>query len=971
MRPLNRKWGVGKTSDMRTCFVKGFPSQINMRIHSASLAAFLIFGILGAACRQDSSSDSSGDEATTESVAKSDHSRLPRIAGKPGMNLLLVSVDTTRADFLGCYGHKTVKTPNIDRFASEGARFEWCISSAPLTLVSHSTMLTGSFQYVHGARDNGLFELSAANVTLPEILKDAGYTTAAEVGTVILDPKYGLTQGFESYGKVIDFREQGHLKEFGGADVDDAEAQPKVLKQELDRKAVDITDCGIRHLKSLAGGKSPFFLFLHYYDPHWPHEAPEEIASQYDDPYLGEITYFDQQFGRLLAEVENLHLSENTLVVLVSDHGEGKGQHGEYTHSCFLYDTTLHVPCIMRCKGTIPPGVTVNSQVRLVDLAPTLLDFVGLTSKRSPQMQGESLLPLLADPKLDLKLTAYSDTISPMTMYNYSPLRSIRTQGWKYILAPRPEMYHVADDALELFNLATTDADRAIRMRQSMWDYIETSPQAPDGARSGIKQADATTLDNLRALGYVATMTDLSDFSSGTELDHFEPRGPNPHDFVESIELLSSALGALRFGKYDQAERQFQRFLSMNPGHALALSSLGSAMVAQKKWAEAESIYRESVKVQPKVADEQRKLGLVLFQLGKLDEAEDHLNEALKLTPKDFSVQLNLATVLSKKGRQSDALKLVTEAETESPKETAIKYQKGVILLRLGRVEEAINAFKASIQIDKGMIRAKEAIAIALRQSGKIDDAMAYLEGELKNNPDSVSLLFQRAMCLTTKGDAEGAGEIIDRLVSLDPKNPDARVFHASNLLARKKPKEAQDALRKAIELAPDMIQPRLKLAGALDNDGNPEGALKELEEVIAKWPDQCEAFRNASSIAGRLGKEDHAVEILKKALANCGQNPNVMNDLAWRLATSKQSQLRDGNKAVELARKASAIAEDDNPFFLDTLSAAYAETGDFDKAISTAERARQMAMEHEIAGVDADIAARIELYRKHQPIRE
>ena len=807
-----------------------------------SLRLFLMFALLvaasQAACRRDSSSDATAEDEPAVRAARPDYSHLPRLTGEKNMNILLVSVDTTRADYLACYGHETVKTPHIDRFAAEGARFEWCISSAPLTLVSHSTMLTGSFQYVHGARDNGMFELSDANVSLPELFKEAGYKTGAEVATVILDPKYGLTQGFDSYGKVVDQRELAKLREFGDFDLRDAGEKALTPTEELDRKAADITDSGIRHLQEYAGSGKPFFLFLHYYDPHWPHEAPEEITKQYDDPYLGEITYFDQQFGRLLAEVDRLNLAENTLVILVSDHGEGKGQHGEYTHSCFLYDSTLHVPCILRCKGTIPAGLVVKSQVRLVDLAPTILEFVGLQDKRTPQMQGESLLPMLADPELDLNLAAYADTISPKTMYNYSPLRTLRTAEWKYILAPRPELYHIDKDRLELFNLATADADRAIRMRQQLWDFVSDSPPAPGGTRVGMQDADEATLDQLRALGYVCSMSDLSDFSSGSELDHFEPTGPNPHDFVESIELLSSALGSLRFARYDNAERQFRRFLSMNPGHALALSSLGTALVAQKKWDEAADAYRQSIEAQPEASDEYRKLGLVYMQLGRFSESEKYLKQGLMLAPKDFSIKLNLASVFSMQGRNEDALKLLIESQEASPKEPTIRYQKGVVYLRMRETESAIAAFNEAIELDADMMRAHAAIAIALREADRMDEAMDYLASQIEAHPKQPILHFQKAMCLSAKGDYEAAGSVIDHLVTIDSENPEAHVVQATSLLARGRTADAIGAFRKAIELGPEATTPRLKLAGALELSGELDEALTVLEEVTEKWAD-------------------------------------------------------------------------------------------------------------------------------------
>jgi len=924
-------------------------------------------------CKREASQDA--PSATVQKLPKSRLSdpSLKRITGRKGMNVLFVDVDTTRADHLGCYGHPVVKTPHIDRLAAQGARFVTCSSSAPLTLVSHATMMTGSYQYVHGARDNGMFSLAAPNVTLAEIFKDAGYLTAAEVATVILNPKYGLDQGFELYGRVEEEVPKGRM--MGGEDLqlEETTGPEKVapIMAELDRKASDITDQGIQLLRKFKESEKPFFMWLHYYDPHWPHEAPIEFGKQYLDPYFAEIAYFDEQFGRLISELDQLGMGEDTLVVFTSDHGEGRGQHGEYTHSIFLYDTTLLVPLIMRCPGTIPAGLVVEPQVRLVDLAQTILEFVGLESLGTPQMQGYSLLPLLADPTLKCDLVCYSDTISPKTMYNYSPLRSIRTEDWKYILGPKPELYQVADDPLELFNRNKSDADRAITLRQAMWDLIAESPDPPGGAGGGVITTNPQELEQLRALGYVASVTDLAGFADGNELDNFEPSGENPHDHIESIELLSSALAALRFGRYEDAERELKRFIADNPTNCLAISSLGNALIWQKKWEEAEAAFRECLRLEPNAPDELRKLGLVLFQLRKYTDAELVFRTAQTLKPEDAAIMFQLGVALGILQKYDEAIDALNKAATLNPQDGPTFFQMGAVLIQKGETEKAVDSFKKALSIDPTMIRAHAAIAIALRENKGVDDSIKYLDEALQKLPNEPILYFQKAVCLIAKGDLEGAGKLHEKIVELNPNSSDARIVLAGGLLVQGKNKEAIAALRDAVRLGPEEQRAFLRLSEALEKDGQLEESLKVMLQVVTKWPEHCEASRAASGLAARLKDEQKAIEVLQNALASCGHDPQVLNDLAWRLATSKQSQLRDGSKAVELARKASAIAEDDNPIFLDTLSAAFAEVGNFEKALDTAQRAQQVASEHGSAGMDADIAAHIELYRKQQPVRE
>lgn len=935
--------------------------------------ALLVGSTMFTGCKREASQDA--PSATAQKLPKSilsDRS-LKRVTGRKGMNVLFVDVDTTRADHIGCYGHPVVKTPHIDRFASQGVRFETCVSSAPLTLVSHATMMTGSYQYVHGARDNGMFSLADPNVTLAEIFKAAGYQTAAEVATVILNPKYGLDQGFEEYGRVEDEVPKGRM--MGGEDLrlEDTTGPEKISPAlaELDRKAADITDHGIEHLRRFKGSDKPFFMWLHYYDPHWPHEAPIEFGNQYLDPYFAEIAYFDEQFGRLISELDQLGMSEETLVIFTSDHGEGRGQHGEYTHSIFLYDTTLLVPLIIRCPGTIPAGLVVKPQVRLVDLAETILEFVGLESLGTPQMQGYSLLPLLADPTLKCDLVCYADTISPKTMYNYSPLRSIRTEDWKYILGPKPELYQVADDPLELFNRNKSDTDRAIALRQAMWDLIAESPDPPGGAGGGVITTNPQELEQLRALGYIASVTDLAGYADGNELDSFEPKGENPHDHIESIELLSSALAALRYGRYEDAERELKRFIADNPTNCLAISSLGNALIWQKKWTEAEQAFRECLRLEPNAPDELRKLGLVLFQLRKYADAELVFRSAQALKPEDAAIMFQLGVALGILQKYDESIDVLKKAAALDPQDGPTYFQMGAVLVQMGEADKAVESFKKALSIDATMIRAHAAIAIVLREKKSADEAIKYLDEALLKLPTEPILYFQKAVCLIAKGDLEGAGKLHEKIVELNPNSADARIVLAGGLLVQGKNKEAIAALHEAVRLGPDDQRAFLRLSEALDKDGQLDESLKVMLQVVTKWPENCEASRAASGLAARLNDEQKAIEILQNALASCGHDPNVLNDLAWRLATSKQSQLRDGQKAVEFARKASVIAEDDNPIFLDTLSAAYAEIGDFDKALDTAQRAQQVASEHGSAGMDAELAAHIELYRKQQPVRE
>lgn len=944
-------------------------------IRRGSCAAAIFALTLGAVgCKRDAESSPISEPATKDPSAYDD---LPRIRGRKGMNVVLVSVDTTRADHIGCYGHPTVKTPNIDRLAAEGVRFEYCISSAPLTLVSHSTMLTGSYQYVHGARDNGAFFLAPENRTLAEILKEQGYATHAEVATTILDAKFGLDQGFDSYGDVGThvYTEDG-LPGAPGVDlpVPEEDVGPRravgETQYDLERRAGDVMARGVELLREQASGDAPFFLFLHCYDPHWPRESPEPYASQYTDPYFGEIAYFDHEFGKLIDEIDRLGLAESTLLILVSDHGEGRGQHGEYTHSSFLYDTTLHVPFVMRCKGVIPPGLVIRPQVRLVDLAPTILDFIDLYNLRSGQMQGVSVLPLLANPDLDMGLRAYSDTIVPRTMYGYSPLRSLRTQDWKYILAPVPELYDLQADSLELFNLANGKSDQARMMRDQLWQIIADSPEPP-GSRASSQEMDAETAQRLQALGYVSSQEEFQELGSGSELDHFEPEGENPRDHIEEIELLSEGMGALRFGKYEPAVAALKRLLDLHPTHSTALSGYATALAFLRRYSEAAEVFEKLLAQNPDRAEDWRRYGILLGALRRHADAEKAFHKALELDPDNFVVMANLANALGATGRFKEANEFLDQAAQLGPDSPVIPYYRGVIKQREGRIEEALTFFLRATEVEPAFMNAHIAAAIARRQLNRPQDALEGLEQASKILPDQRELLVQIAVTQERLGQLDEAGATYEKILAEDAKDAWLLGQYALNLMHRGKHEEALKKMHQAAELDADSSVTQYKLGGLLEACGKKEEARATFESIIEKWPTFVPAYESLSILLSSQGDTSGAIAVLEKGLKKMDNDPRLMNDVAWHLATAPEGALRDAKRALKLATKASRLAEDENPFYLDTLAAAHAENGDFEKAVETVERAIRMAENVHYDDLVEALKKRREIYHQRRAYRE
>ena len=386
--------------------------------------------------------------------------------------ILIVTLDTTRADYLTAYGSSRVLTPNLDRLAAEGVVFEQASTVAPLTVPAHCSLFTGLLPPQHGVRDNG-GRLSAHHQTLAEILRGRGFHTAAFVASVVLGPGRGLDAGFDVY-------EAGLTK-------------GRRVAGGLQRPADHVVDDAVAWLE--ARDDSPFFAWVHLYDPHAPYDPPEPHRTAYrDDPYAGEIAFVDEQVGRLLNVLDRRRLLEHTAVVVTADHGESLHEHGEPGHGFFIYDSVIRVPLIVRAAGIAPRRVP--DVVRIIDVMPTVLRLTGASAAGT---DGVSLLPLMTGAAQSLDLEAYAESETP-ERFGWSRLRSLRAGRFKLIDAPRPELYDIATDPAELQNLHATRPTIAATMslRLSRLTRRLSSPGADDPGRP-----TAETIAQLTALGYV------------------------------------------------------------------------------------------------------------------------------------------------------------------------------------------------------------------------------------------------------------------------------------------------------------------------------------------------------------------------------------------------------------------------------------------------------------------------------------
>ena len=625
-------------------------------------------------------------------------------------HLLLITLDTTRADRIGCYGYRGARTPVLDDLAATGVLCERAYTVAPLTLPAHASLFTGLYPAEHGVRTNGRGRMNDGLPTLAEVLNRQGYDTGAFVASFVLDSKFGLDRGFKAYDDDI------------GGDEPTGDA---LHRQRSGEAVVDAALAWLGQPRT-----RPFFCWVHLFDPHFPYL---DHADLFDDefverPYDAEIAYVDRQVGRLVDFLKTHGLDAQTLVVVVGDHGEGLGEHVERTHGSTLYNATMHVPLLFRHPAKLAPGRRMATNVSLVDVSPTILELLGVADSRP--ITGKSIRPALSGGMARESL-CFGATDEPFLMDGWSPLRSLTAGSWKYIQTTRAELYDLAADPHERNNLAQSDPEKRQQMERLLADFESRLIK-----RAEVQvQISAAEKRALASLGYTGGANRAAADLAVADLPDVKDMLPLDIAVEEADELISK-------GSAEAAIERLRTIVAKAPAHSKANWSLAWALWDQSKADEAMDVFRKLLAVRPDSRDAHFGLASMLLQRDQPDAAIPEFLKTLEFDPEHADAHYNLAKALLQVGRPDEALAHLDEVVEIDPRHAAAYQWRAYVLVQMGRIESALADYRMALKYASDSPEAHHNLGAALAKYGDADEARRHLARAVELNPQSAELQY-------------------------------------------------------------------------------------------------------------------------------------------------------------------------------------------------------------------------------------
>ena len=705
------------------------------------------------------------------------------------LNLLFFTLDTTRADHIGCYGYSLVETPVIDNLARNGILFKNAISQAPLTLPSHSSIFTGTYPFYHGVRDNGGFYLEPEHETLAELLNKSGWATSAFIGAFVLDSRWGLDQGFDYYYDNFDFTKY-----------------KKIGLDTVQREGGEVINAFFDWLEK--NDQQRFFSWIHLYDPHTPYEPPEPYKTKYSGTpwglYDGEIAYVDCLIGEVLEELKQKNLRENTIIVIVGDHGESLGEHHENTHGFFIYDASVSVPLIIQIPSSQLKGKLIEFQVETVDIMPTILQILGLTVP--DEIQGKSFIPLLTSESQAQERLAYSETYYPRYHYGWSELKSLRSLQYKYIRAPRPELYDLTLDPGERRNIYNQRLSVGRRFEQELKSR-EKKMSARGIEEKGPQKMDAEAREKLMALGYIGGFTSRVKLSKSENLADPKDKiilynkikiaegASARQNYDEALKELNKVIAEdpeimearqvraqifMRQDKLDEAIEDCKAALKIDPEYEAAIFTLAQAYKQQKKYEEAIAGYNHVKQLNPRDAKPHLNLGEIYIELKDFDRAISELQLAIQKDPEMSATAHNLlgAAYIEKK-KLEEAEQEITKAIEMRPRIPDAHYFLGLLSEERKDFQKAIEEYKKEIELHPAAFLAHFNLALLYGKMGYIQEQILHLKEAINHEKSfAKGYLFLAKAYLGLNENFDEAISLAKNGLELEPESEAAPLGH-------------------------------------------------------------------------------------------------------------------------------------------------------------------------------------------------
>jgi len=624
----------------------------------------------------------------------------------PKTDVLLITIDTLRADHIGVYGYKRAETPTIDGLARSGLLFEHAYSQVPLTLASHTSLLTGTYPFHNGVQDFTGIPLSPNIRSVAQALEAQGYDTAAVVSSYVLDRSWGLDRGFKLYYDV--FKGSSFLENDPGL---------------VERKAGDSVDQALKWLRRPRS--KPFFLWLHLYDPHSGYNPPEPFRSRFADaPYDGEIAYADHELGRLIAYLRQRGLYDRMLIIVASDHGESLGEHGEKEHGFFVYHSTLHVPLAVK-----PPLVSgfkphaVSDPVPIMGIAPTILSTLKLHDPIERQFETESLLAT----KSSDAAPVYSESFYSFSSFGWSPVRTVNNRSYQFMEAPKPELYDLRNDPEQKRNLiAELPAISSVLSEQLKSLVARYLPK--DSPSNSASQLDEAAIEKLRALGYMAYRSPVSAEALAAGLS-------DPKDKISDFNTLLDGIDAGKLGDLDRERKLLTQVQETNPDMYLIPFLLGEAELKAGNWRGAQEVLERSLKLNPNFDQAMTALARAFHQQNQDEQALQWVEKAIAANPKNLRAWYQKGWISVKADPEGAAVAFEKALEIQ-PGFAMAHRDLGMILLQKGQYKEAVAHLEQAAELGLAHAKLYNFLGIAYSRTGRYQDAVKVYTKALDKEPD-------------------------------------------------------------------------------------------------------------------------------------------------------------------------------------------------------------------------------------------